>query len=792
MFSPIFLSVVLSVALVTVCAQQIHVDLVRIPRSETREWLKEHRLNVLNVEDTSNPDYVVFAIRSTAPGTSSAGLPPIVRPSFSAAGISQLYHLMLWRTLDLATERRWSHALAGDSSFAVVRRHPEDPSVMVKVGRQQTLDYLADQSNDVRLIEVWSPPQLHDAYINFRVQSNRKAVCNVSSPYLGCTPLWDSGLFGQGQVVGVGDSGVYLRHCLFNDETCGSSTIDSPEPACGGGNYLEPPCSSCVPYCISGDGVSCAPPNSPHRTCDAYRSLSGGGDFDDRQVGHGTAVAGLIVGAPQSVGSVNQFLAREQGVAPRARLVIHDMSLDTSGNAGVSVPTPFDTAYLPWFHANGARITTNSWGSAPSSGYNSASQAIDRFVFQHPDHLVIFSAGNSGDRDTMAILLQLGPEAAAKNSLTVGATMTDLESMLRFGAFAQQEGIDGQSNATRWGPDFLASFSSAGPTLDRRIKPELCAPGQLTLTALASSFRENDADGSCLWPESLAGWSGTSFSAPVMAGYAALVREWMQTQKGVASPSAALMKAALITAAQPLLGINFYADGNRFLEVGEIPRPEWAWGYGRPILEKLVDSPGKTFLSNDAEEFTEAGDNATLCVSFQVSPQTVAPLVATLAWTDPPGSLSGNQFTTKLVNDIDLSMVTAQCGIHYGNGRQESDRLNNVERVELSVGNSLNVPLEMEFVVVIAGARVVTGSQRWSLVIHTPEGEIDSVVAATQSSQCAAILVDCASQIQSLISEQEVEVPPPEDIEPPAPSSGTGRLIVGTLGLLTIASLMNL
>ena len=100
---------------------------------------------------------------------------------------------------------------------------------------------------------------------------------------------------------------------------------------------------------------------------------------------------------------------------------------------------------------------------------------------------VVLAAGNSGN-----IPYILGAMAGSSNAITVGATNT----------------VSGASSLTP------ASFTSRGPgDFGNEIKPELSAPGVLLVAALAST-----GTGSALL-------SGTSFSAPLVAGATALLIE---------------------------------------------------------------------------------------------------------------------------------------------------------------------------------------------------------------------------------------------------------------------------
>ena len=88
----------------------------------------------------------------------------------------------------------------------------------------------------------------------------------------------------------------------------------------------------------------------------------------------------------------------------------------------------------------------------------------------------------------------------------------------------------------------LASFSSCGPTLDGRVKPDVVAPGHNIISALNSFYRNNhDLQATCdetiplmpyyknVFGNDYAVWamSGTSMSSPITAGVIAL---WLQAK----------------------------------------------------------------------------------------------------------------------------------------------------------------------------------------------------------------------------------------------------------------------
>ena len=82
-------------------------------------------------------------------------------------------------------------------------------------------------------------------------------------------------------------------------------------------------------------------------------------------------------------------------------------------------------------YADGARISSHSWGCAGAADecnlYTSDASDTDQFVFDHPDFMVVFAAGNDGAAGSV------GSPGTAKNILCVGATQSSLDSWREYG-----------------------------------------------------------------------------------------------------------------------------------------------------------------------------------------------------------------------------------------------------------------------------------------------------------------------------------------------------------------------
>ncbi|QFT89560.1 Serine protease AprX [Bacillus sp. THAF10] len=119
--------------------------------------------------------------------------------------------------------------------------------------------------------------------------------------------------------------------------------------------------------------------------------------------GHGTHVAGSVLGN----GATNK------GMAPQANLVFQSI-MDSSGGLG-GLPSNLSTLFSQAYSA-GARIHTNSWGAPVNGAYTTDSRNVDDYVRKN-DMTVLFAAGNEGPNGGT-----ISAPGTAKNAITVGAT----------------------------------------------------------------------------------------------------------------------------------------------------------------------------------------------------------------------------------------------------------------------------------------------------------------------------------------------------------------------------------
>lgn len=174
--------------------------------------------------------------------------------------------------------------------------------------------------------------------------------------------LWEYGLTGRGELIGVADTGIDFDNCYFED----SANVDAS-------GY----------------------PTSSHRKVPFYRRLLSGryaAKLGDALYGHGTHVSGTIAGEVVRGGGAAS-MAEFDGIAPHARIVIDDFSDDESED--IILPDSLQDGLWPYSYEKGARVHSNSWGD-DSTEYTIDAREADAFMYEFDDFLVIVAAGNAG------------------------------------------------------------------------------------------------------------------------------------------------------------------------------------------------------------------------------------------------------------------------------------------------------------------------------------------------------------------------------------------------------------
>ena len=269
--------------------------------------------------------------------------------------------------------------------------------------------------------------------------------------------------------------------------------------------------------------------------------------------GHGTHVCGSILGD----GTSQQNGGAIRGTAPKAKLVVQSV-LDSNGRLG-GLPENLNDLFIVPYRDDSARVHSNSWGDRDGDGtYSQNSREVDEFVFNHRDCVICFAAGNDGaDLSGSGTIAagSVGAPSTAKNCITVGASENLRPTLTRTYADLDSSKFPTDpiaSDLIADNPNGMAAFSSRGPTVDHRIKPDIIAPGCTILStrsrlAAADPFWGVSNDPLYMFD------AGTSMATPLVAGCAAVVREYFR-KKHQLQPSAALVKAMLINGAQAMTG----------------------------------------------------------------------------------------------------------------------------------------------------------------------------------------------------------------------------------------------
>ncbi|CEO95872.1 hypothetical protein PBRA_004585 [Plasmodiophora brassicae] len=521
---------------------------------------------------------------------------------------------------------------------------------------------------------------------------------------------WDNSLNGEQQIIGVSDTGIDMNHCFFSD-----------------GAHSPP----FVAFHNDATAADFPPDSLNRRKVVQYVTFA---DSSDDNEGHGTHVSGTAAGYPES--SVNLY-SEFVGMAPQAKVAFFDI-----GRRNGQLVLPDDlTQMLQWAYVAGARIHSNSWGTTTSE-YTATALDMDRFMYNNKDMLVVVAAGNDGSCD---FDMTIGSPATAKNVISVGATMTNLDNYASTGV---NPPLFGQYPDSMFTENNMAVFSSLGPTSDARIKPELVAPGFNTMSALTG----NQAPNMCGSPASgvLTTKTGTSMATPAIAGNLALIRQYFvdgfyptarRNASNSLNPSASLVKAVAIVGGFTMTGTRLVTDqfmanspnqcpAIHFVSVGQSPGVDQGWGrlelssalefrsnpQGSSPFFLYVLGLNRSDTAGFADPMILQGQTHVYSMCVVPSALSNAPTKIALVWTDPPAAPGSG---IQLVNDLDLEVhagnatILGNAGVYQQAG---PDRRNPVETVTIAAPASTAPNMDLK-VIVRANAINVGVGQYYSLVV---------------------------------------------------------------------------
>ncbi|RLN87047.1 hypothetical protein BBJ28_00014033, partial [Nothophytophthora sp. Chile5] len=485
---------------------------------------------------------------------------------------------------------------------------------------------------------------------------------------VGVTTMQEHNITGTSIIVGITDTGLYIDHDQFDQES--RDMYDTVDSTARKVMYYQ----TFANDVDEAEGVTC---------------------------GHGTHVSGILAGSSYSGEHV------DLGIASSARIAFMDIGKQDTSCAGtdgcdVSLETPGEVSKLMEAQvATGAKVFSFSWGTG-ANDYNTQTQQLDEYVYDNPEILVVVAAGNSGESGSYTISSPSG----AKNVISVGASLNAAAS------------FSSTPCSSVLNEDTVASFSSIGPTLDGRQKPDLVAPG-MTITS-----SQSEKPGSTTKSSATCSLQGTSQATPVIAGMAVLLYEWLRdgwwkngeqdSQYGMEVIPASLIKALLLHSGEaltrrlvePSSGVTSCVALEAAAET-LTSYPDFNQGYGKPTMLNLVsfldDSSNSSSSSStssnsiyfypnstaDSQPYVTEGDEVTFHCMLTASVN----LRVTLVWTDPAGSVGGK---ATLQNDLDLTVqVPNTTTVFYplsGNGSRDS--VNNVEMVEVSYDAVLEAATE--------------------------------------------------------------------------------------------------
>ncbi len=340
--------------------------------------------------------------------------------------------------------------------------------------------------------------------------------------------------------------------------------------------------------------------------------------------------------------------------------------------------------------------------------YEKKAADFDYLACNAKNYQPVISAGNYHEYSTM-----LSPDGGQYNNLLGMATS---KNAIVVGAAADVVGNNDINDLK------IAAFSSYGPTIDFRIKPDIIASGVSFYSTLNDYVRSEDY----VLQDTLYGYkSGTSMSTPLVTGAVTMWQQFAKEKIGVLLWSSSI-RALLVQSARinKEMILDNKSDNANFAQ-----GPNAAYGWGLLDVAKGVDilketSKDLTYLIEDllvsenprVYTFENESNNNSLALTF--------------AWTDPPGSYDYNLIqsgivTKALVNDLDIRVKVGNQTYYPWLLKKDMSNpiairgdndVDNIERIVIENLPKGDVTLEVSNKGVLKN-----GSQTFSIILSTKE-----------------------------------------------------------------------
>ncbi len=438
-----------------------------------------------------------------------------------------------------------------------------------------------------------------------------------------------------------------------------------------------------------------------------HQEFDGAGGTNRVSIIDGSTLNGNSFHAQHVTGTIvaSGVQANAKGMAPYAQARTADWNNDKSEATSQA--------------SNGMLLSNHSYGYAFRNqfgqvqlpqhyfgGYITESRDWDEIMFNAPNYLMVVAAGNDGNDNTAnqnptggSGWDKLTGHSTSKNNLVV--------------ANAQDANIDAAGNLVSVS---INSSSSEGPTDDFRIKPDITGNG----TGVYSTYDNSDTAYNSI--------TGTSMASPNVTGSLLLLQQHYKNLNSGAFMRAATLKGIALHTAD-----DAGASG-----------PDAVFGWGLLNTKRAAEAISNNGNQSKIEELTlNSGQSYTVSVESDG----VSPLLASISWTDRPGTANTivNSTTPVLVNDLDIRITKGSSSyLPYKltsptTSAQQDNNVDPYERVDITGATGTYT------ITVTHKGSLTGGSQNFSLIVTgltgtpvvcnatTPTGVTPSAITSSEA-----------------------------------------------------------